>query len=58
MSCAGRDASARRESMTSRAVSVAAQKKGGDSHQPIWRQFGTTSMMLSMSDCGSVVGIV
>ena len=33
--------------MMSLAVSVAAQKKGGDSVQPIWRACGTTSSVLS-----------
>ena len=34
--------------MQSRAVSVAAQKKGGDSHHPIWRLLGMSISVLSM----------
>ena len=34
--------------ITSRAVSVAEQKNGGDSHHPIWREWGTTISMSSM----------
>jgi hypothetical protein len=36
----------------SRAVSVAAQKYGGDSTYPIWRDVGTTSMIDFPSSCG------
>ena len=35
-------------SMTSLAVSVAAQKNGGDSRQPIWRAVGTTNSTSSI----------
>ena len=44
--------------MTSRAVSDAAQKNGGDSHQPIWRLLGTTMLMSSMDASGSVAGMM
>ena len=41
MGCVGRSAS-KRDIIMSLAVSVLAQKKGGLSHQPICRLFGTT----------------
>jgi hypothetical protein len=37
----------------SRAVSVAAQKYGGDSTHPIWRDVGTISFVGSFGSCGS-----
>ena len=43
--------------MTSRAVSDAAQKNGGDSHHPIWRLFGTTICMSLKSVSGFVGGM-
>ena len=42
-----------RLSMTSRAVSVAAQKYGGDSHQPICKELGTTMSISSNGWSGS-----
>jgi hypothetical protein len=48
MLCGGNDGISINASMRSRAVSVAAQKKAGDSAHPIWRLWGTTSRMLSM----------
>ena len=54
--CSGSCTSSRRASMTSRTVSDAAQKKGGDSHQPICKQFGTTIYVLSSVVLGSVCG--
>ena len=44
-------------SMMSRAVSVAAQKYGGDSHHPIWRELGTTISISSMLSTGEVDGM-
>ena len=48
--------SCRSESMTSQAVSEAAQKKGGDSHHPIWRHLGTTVRVSSIFVTGIVFG--
>ena len=45
--CLGRLTSVSKASMTSLAVSEAAQKKGGDSHHPIWSEFGTAILMSS-----------
>ena len=46
----------RRLCMTSRAVSVSAQKKGGDSHHPIFRLFGATMQMLFVYASGILDG--
>jgi len=43
--------------MISRAGSVAAQKYGGDSHQPIWSELGTTMLMSSMDVICEVNGM-
>ena len=43
--------------MTSLAVSVAAQKYGGDSHHPICSEFGTTICISSRLVMGVVEGI-
>ena len=42
--------------MTSRAVSEAAQKNGGDSHHLIWRLLGTTIWVSSRVCVGSSLG--
>ena len=57
--CMGRSAHDwRRLSTISRAVSVAAQKYGGDSHHPICRELGTTIYVSSRVAVGDVDGII
>lgn len=56
--CGGRLASSKLE-ITSCAVLVeAAQKKGGNSHHPIYRAFGTTMRVSSMEALDSSLGMM
>ena len=55
--CGGRLASSKLE-ITSCSVSEAAQKKGGNSHHPICRAFGTTMQVSSMEALDSSLGMM